>query len=269
MMHDLPLVIFTILSQLILGGFVTLWWIDRKKAGITRKTGLLISISFLILGGISLLVSMLHLGQPFFAYRAILNFGVSWLSREVTFYGAFVGLILLYTWFWYKEDRAKRSMIGWISSIIGVIAIFSSAKIYMIPAIPAWDGVSTLFAFFLTSILLGPLFVAAILAIRGEVNVNISGLSVLTLAVTAVVMAGYFSSLLAGLPEAVETARLTFNHIFFWIRLVTFAAAFTLLFLSYKNSKWQNVKIYSAAFAVLLVSEFLGRLLFYETAIHL
>ena len=53
-MHDLPLVIFTILSQLILGGFVTLWWIDRKKAGISRKTGLLISISFLILGGLSL-----------------------------------------------------------------------------------------------------------------------------------------------------------------------------------------------------------------------
>ena len=61
-------------------------------------------------------------------------------------------------------------MIGWITSIIGVIAIFSSAKIYMIPAIPAWDGVSTLFAFFLTSFLLGPLFVAAILAIRGEVS---------------------------------------------------------------------------------------------------
>ena len=50
-MHDLPLVIFTILSQLILGGFVTLWWLDRKKGGISQKTGLLISISFLILGG--------------------------------------------------------------------------------------------------------------------------------------------------------------------------------------------------------------------------
>jgi anaerobic dimethyl sulfoxide reductase subunit C len=268
-MHDLPLVIFTILSQLILGGFVTLWWMDRKKAGISRKTGLLISISFLILGGISLLVSMLHLGQPFFAYRAILNLGVSWLSREVTFYGAFVGLIVLYTWFWYKEDRTKRSTIGWITSIIGAIAIFSSAKIYMIQAIPAWDGISTLFAFFLTSILLGPLFVSAILAIRGELNVNISGLSILTLVVTAVVMVGYFSSLLSGLPEAVETARLTFKHVFFWIRIVTFAAAFTLLFLSYKNSNWRNVKIYSAAFAILLVSEFLGRVLFYETAIHL
>ncbi|WP_338453077.1 DmsC/YnfH family molybdoenzyme membrane anchor subunit [Niallia oryzisoli] len=268
-MHDLPLVIFTILSQLILGGFVTLWWLDRKYGGISQKTGLLISISFLILGGISLLVSMLHLGQPFHAYRAILNFGVSWLSREVTFYGAFIGLILFYTWFWYKDDGSKRGLIGWITAIIGVIAIFSSAKIYMIPSIPAWNGVNTLFAFFLTSLLLGPLYVAAILAIRNELGVNISGISISALIVTAVVMVVYFSSLFAGLPEAVETAKLTFKHILFWIRIVTFVTAFLLLGLSYRTSKWRSVKIYSAAFSVLLVSEFLGRFLFYETAIHL
>jgi anaerobic dimethyl sulfoxide reductase subunit C len=268
-MHDLPLVIFTILSQLILGGFVTLWWIDRKRADISQKTGLLILISLLILGGLSLVVSMLHLGQPFFAYRAILNIGVSWLSREVAFYGTFIGLILVYTWFWYKEDRTKRSIIGCITSIIGVIAIFSSAKIYMIPAIPAWDGVSTIFAFFLTSLLLGPLYVASFLAIRGELIVNITGLSILTLVITAVVMVGYFSSLLTGLPEAVQSAALTFKHVFFWIRIILFMAASALLFLSYKNSKWRNVKIYSAAFAVLFISEFLGRVLFYETAIHL
>ena len=268
-MHDLPLVIFTILSQLILGGFVTLWWLDRKKGGISQKTGLLISISFLILGGISLLVSMLHLGQPFHAYRAMFNFGVSWLSREVTFYGAFVGLILLYTWFWYKEDRGKRNIVGWVATIIGVIAVYSSAKIYMIPAFPAWDGMSTLFTFFLTSLLLGPLYVAAIFAIKRELSVNISRFSISAIIVTAIVMIVYFSSLLAGLPEAVETAKLTFKHVLFWIRIVMFVAAFGLLVLSYKNSKWRNVKMYSVAFALLLVSEFLGRLLFYETAIHL
>ena len=268
-MHDLPLVIFTILSQLILGGFVTLWWLDRKKGGISQKTGLLISISFLILGGISLLVSMLHLGQPFHAYRAMFNFGVSWLSREVTFYGAFVGLILLYTWFWYKEDRGKRNIVGWVATIIGVIAVYSSAKIYMIPAYPAWDGVSTLFAFFLTSLLLGPLYVAAILAIKKELSVNMSRFSIAALVLTAILSVVYFSSLLAGLPEAVETAKLTFKHVFFWIRIVMVAVAFGLLVLAYKNCKWRNVKVYSIAFAVLFVGEFLGRFLFYETAIHL
>ncbi|WP_338469663.1 DmsC/YnfH family molybdoenzyme membrane anchor subunit [Niallia sp. XMNu-256] len=268
-MHDLPLVIFTILSQLILGGFVTLWWLDRKNDNISRKSGLLITISLLVIGGISLLVSMLHLGQPLYAPRAILNFKVSWLSREIVFYGAFVGLILLYTWFWFKENRAKRTMIGWVASIIGVIAIFSSAKIYMIPSYPAWNGVNTLFTFFLTSLLLGPIFVAAFLTLKGELDVNISVLSICALVFTAVVAVGYFSALLAGLPEAVETARLTFQHGFFWARIVTFTIAFGLLILSYKNSNMRNVKVFSAAFIVLFVSELLGRYLFYETAIHL
>ncbi|RHW43548.1 hypothetical protein D1B31_02535 [Neobacillus notoginsengisoli] len=268
-MHDLPLVIFTILSQLLLGGFVALWWIDRKKGGISKKTGLLISISFLVLGGISLLVSMLHLGQPLHAYRAILNFGVSWLSREIVFYGAFLGLIALSTWFWYKDDAPKRRAIGWMASFIGVVAIFSSAKIYMIPAIPAWDSVNTLFAFFLTSLLLGPLYVAACLAIKRDSAVNISGIIIPVLFVSAIVAVGYFSSLNAGLPEAVEAAKLTFGHVFFWARIATFLAASGLLLLSYVNSKWRSVQIYSAAFAILLASESLGRFLFYETAIHL
>ncbi|WP_428908035.1 dimethyl sulfoxide reductase anchor subunit family protein [Niallia sp. Krafla_26] len=268
-MHDFPLVVFTILSQLILGGFVTLWWLDRKKGRISKNSGLLISISLLAIAGISLLVSMLHLGQPLHAPRAILNFKVSWLSREIVFYGAFVGLILVYTWFWFKEDRAKRNMTGWLASIIGVIAIFSSAKIYMIPSFPAWDGVNTMFTFFLTSLLLGPLFVAAFLTVKGELDVNISVLSICGLVLTAVVAIGYFSSLLAGLPEAVETARLTFQHGFFWARIVTFLLALGLLIVTYKYSKLRNVKVFSAAFTILLVSEFLGRYLFYETAVHL
>ncbi|RDU38209.1 hypothetical protein DRW41_01165 [Neobacillus piezotolerans] len=268
-MHDLPLVIFTVISQLLLGGFVAFWWLERTKGGISKHTGLLILLSLLVLGGISLLVSMLHLGQPLHAYRAILNFGVSWLSREIVFYGAFLGFILLYTWFWYKEDAAKRDIIGWIGSVIGVIAIFSSAKIYMIPAIPAWDSANTLFAFFLTALLLGPLYVAACLAIRREKAVNISRLSIPALVAAAIVGVVYFSTLLAGLPEAVETAKLTFMHAFFWVRVVTFIAASALMVLSYKISKFRNVKIYSAAFAVLLASECLGRFLFYETAIHL
>ena len=64
-MHDLPLVIFTVLSQLAIGGFVTLWWFDRKNKTITRSTGLIISCSLVVLGGIAVLVSLFHLGQPF------------------------------------------------------------------------------------------------------------------------------------------------------------------------------------------------------------
>ncbi|ETI68918.1 dimethyl sulfoxide reductase anchor subunit family protein [Neobacillus vireti] len=268
-MHDLPLVIFTILSQLVIGGFVTLWWLDRKKCPISRQSGLMISISLVVLGAISVLISLLHLGHPFEAYRAILNIGVSWLSREVTFYGMFVGLSVLYTWFWLKDEAGKRSLIGGIASAIGVIAIFSSAKIYMIPAIPAWNSVTTLFSFFLTSLILGPLFVGAFLAIRGELSANISGISITALIAAAIVMVVYFSSLQGGLPQAVEAARLTTHQLLFWIRLFTFVIAFAILTFTFKNQYKQNNIIYSLVFVILFVSEFLARFQFYETAIHL
>ena len=138
----------------------------------------------------------------------------------------------------------------------------------MIPAIPAWDGVNTLFSFFLTSLFLGPLFVAALWRFVGNYP--------FIYRVFHFVPYGYshlscclFFFIVAGFPEAVETAKLTFNHFLFWIRIVTFLAAFALLVLAYKNHKLRNIKVYSAAFAVLLVSEFFARFLFYETAIHL
>lgn len=268
-MHDLPLVIFTILSQLVVGGFITLWWLERKKKTISRKSGLIISIAIVIIGGISVLISLLHLGQPLSAYRAILNFAVSWLSREITFYGIFVGLSMVYAWFWFKEDADKRNIIGWISSIIGMIAIFSSAKIYMIPSVPAWNGVSTMFTFFLTSVLLGPLFVGLVLAARKELTMNVSIVSIIGLVAAVIVMFTYFSSLQSGLPEAMETARLTLTHFLFWIRIATFIIAFGILLLSIKNTRFQNATIYTAAFAILFISEFIARLQFYGTAVHL
>ena len=267
-MHDMPLVVFTILSQLAIGGFVTLWWFDRKRT-ITHQTGLMISLSLVVLGGIAVLVSLFHLGHPFAAYRAILNIRVSWLSREVTFYGAFVGLSVLYSWFWYKNSPAKRNLIGGLAAMIGVAAIFSSAKIYMIPAIPAWNGMTTLFAFFLTSIILGPLFVGVLLTLRGELSINITGISIIGMTLAAIVMIIYFSSLQSGLPQAMEAARLTTQHFIFWIRLFTFVIAFAMLSFTLIGKQKQSVKLFTFVFLLLFISEFLARLQFYETAVHL
>lgn len=268
-MHDMPLVIFTILSQLVIGGFVTLWWIDKKTKGISKKTGLTISIVLVLLTGISLLVSMLHLGQPLHAYRAILNVDESWLSREILFYGLFFGVSLLYTWFWLKDDASNRNKVGWGLSVAGVLAIFSSAMIYFIPSIPAWNGLTTIMMFFLTSLILGPLFVGAFLQIRGELQVNITGFSVGSIFAGLLVLAIYVFSLFGGLPEATETVKLMTSQVIFWIRIVTFIGAFILLGMAYRNKGLRTATIYSIAFAVLAVSEFLSRYQFYETAVHL
>lgn len=269
MMHDLPLVIFTVLSQLVVGGFITIWWLDRYSGNISRKSGLIISISIVVIGIVSVLVSLFHLGQPFAAYRAILNIGVSWLSREVTFYGLFVGLSILYYWFWYRDESAKRHKIGWVTSFVGIVAIFSSAKIYMIPAVPAWNSVTTVLIFFITSFILGPLFVGLLLSYRKELTINISGISIVSLIAGVMVMIIYFTKLQAGLPEAVLSSKLIVSNMIFWIRMGTFLTAFVLLSFAHKNHRMRNTTIYSAAFTILLISEFLARLQFYEAAVHL
>lgn len=268
-MHDMPLVIFTLLSQLVIGGFVTLWWIERKTKNVTKKTGLTISIVLVLLTGISLLVSMLHLGQPMHAYRAILNLDESWLSREIAFYGLFFGVSLLYTWFWYKDQASNRNKIGWAVSIAGALAIFSSAMIYFIPAIPAWNGLTTILMFYLTSLILGPLFVAIILQVRGELKVNITGFSMTSIVAGIIVLAIYVFTLFGGLPEAVATAKMMTSQFIFWLRVITFVGALFLLGMAYKKQNMRTASIYSIAFAVLAVSEFLARYQFYEASVHL
>ncbi|MCH6267642.1 dimethyl sulfoxide reductase anchor subunit family protein [Neobacillus citreus] len=267
-MHELPLVIFTVLSQLAVGGIVTLWWMDWKNT-IQWKTGLLISLSLVVIGGVAVLVSMFHLGHPFAAYRAILNIKVSWLSREVTFYGAFVGLSLLYTWFWFKDVSTWRGISGAIAAILGGIAIFSSAKIYMIPVIPAWNGMTTMMMFFLTSILLGPLFVGLFLLIRGELSMKITTFVLFGFIAAAIVMLLYFSGLQGGLPQAGESLRLMTGQFIFWLRLFTFVIAFAILAINSIGKQKQTGITYSVVFLLLLISEFLARFQFYETAVHL
>lgn len=268
-MHDMPLVIFTILSQLIIGGFVTLWWIDRKTKGVSQKTGFILSIVLVALTGVSLLVSMLHLGQPFHAYRAILNIDESWLSREIAFYGLFFFLSLIYTWFWFKEEEEKRRKLGWGLLIAGFLAIFSSAMIYYIPAYPAWNSLTTIFMFFLTAFILGPLFAGTFLKMRRELKIDVTPFALWSVFAGIVVLASYLFSLLGGLPEAVASLELMISQFVFWLRLITFVGAFVLLGIAYRNKRMRTTKMYVIAFVVLIVSEFLARYQFYVTAVHL
>lgn len=268
-MHDMPLVIFTILSQLIIGGFAALWWIDRKTNSVSDKTGFIISVVLILLTGASLLVSMLHLGQPFHAYRAIFNLDESWLSREIGFYGLFFFLSLIYTWFWYKKQKGMRDKFGWAVVASGILAIFSSAMIYFIPAYPAWNSLTTILMFFLTAFILGPLFVGTILQIRGELKIDFIFLSFASVFFGIVFLAVYLFSLLGGLPEAVATAKLMTRQFIFWIRIGAFLGAFILLGMVYKNKRTGSAAIYSIAFILLAISEFIGRYQFYDTAVHL
>jgi len=89
-LKEWPLVAFTILVQAVAGAFVLLFSLVVINAhhffpsGAVRLFPLFSGRAWPpFLMGLSLIISLFHLGQPSAAYLAVRNIGTSWLSREI------------------------------------------------------------------------------------------------------------------------------------------------------------------------------------------
>jgi DMSO reductase iron-sulfur subunit len=153
-----PLVVMTVLTQLAVGAFTTIWLLELLNASAHLGMAALAS---LLVGGLALSASTLHLGRPIHAYRAIRMWRRSWLSREVLLFSAFSGVAGVYAamlWFGLPGSTA----VGALTVVLGIAGVTSSACIYRVPSRPAWNTPYTLLQFNLTAAVLGPLFAAAI-----------------------------------------------------------------------------------------------------------
>jgi formate dehydrogenase iron-sulfur subunit len=162
-----PLVFMLVLTQLSVGAFGTLSALDLLDRGAIRWIAVLGSLA---LAGISLGTASLHLGRPIYAWRALKGLRRSWLSREVLSLSIFAGVAGLYTSSVILGFPA-RIPIGFATVLCGLTGVMCSARIYMVPARPAWCSRYTLAEFFSTALLLGPLFVWA-LEIQAFSNVD-------------------------------------------------------------------------------------------------
>jgi Fe-S-cluster-containing dehydrogenase component/DMSO reductase anchor subunit len=81
-------------------------------------------VPFMIAGIAGLMLSSVHLGKKFRAWRSVLNIRESWLSREILAYGLFLGTafiwILLPEFYW----------VGMLSVFIGIFTCYSMDKVY-------------------------------------------------------------------------------------------------------------------------------------------
>jgi Fe-S-cluster-containing dehydrogenase component len=73
----------------------------------------------------ALLVGAMHLGRKLRAWRAVLNFRHSWLSREIIFYFAFTALTAAGL-FWPSTGQA----LGWAGVLSGFAALFCVDRVY-------------------------------------------------------------------------------------------------------------------------------------------
>ena len=144
-----PLVALTLLTQLSLGTVAATVVLQLAGAA-SRAVMTGAAVGAFAAGAVALGASLLHLGRPGRALKALRNVRTSWLSREVALFSAFSGLSLGYA-------ASLDPLVGVLAVVAGVAGVYASGRLYLVPARPVWNSWRTPVAFFATALATGPL----------------------------------------------------------------------------------------------------------------
>lgn len=166
-----PLVGMLVLTQLSIGAFCVDVLINLlQKSPLISEMQPFHSVVALCLGLLALSVSVLHIGRPQYAYRALLGLRTSWLSREILGFNIFAGLATVYAaLFWlgpiesfigmdlplFLKSTGLREGIGIGVAVSGILGIICSIMIYDDCKKELWRGSITGLKFFGTALCLG------------------------------------------------------------------------------------------------------------------
>jgi formate dehydrogenase iron-sulfur subunit len=158
-----PLVVMLVLTQLSVGAFVVGLLMDNFiEVRLVAALRPLLAANALGFGLLALSASVLHLGRPRYAFRAILGLSHSWLSREIVAFGAFAGLATAYAGALYLTSSTSEEFIarwirwlGWSVAGSGVSAVFCSVMIYVFTQRECWSLTRVVVRFVFTAALLG------------------------------------------------------------------------------------------------------------------
>jgi len=260
--RDWSLVIFTILTQAAVGAFVVLQFLDRPASRRGRAAVLAVL-------SVGLFAALFHLATPLEAFRAVVNFGSSWLSREIVFGSLFAGLLTALVAL--DGSGRARTPLAWLSAVAAVAFLYCQIQIYMMPAQPSWNSFATPAAFSATALRLGILGVAGGLVLREpSADRLIRGLSyaaIFVLVLELLIVPLHLTSLLGDGSRAatVSANRLIGDYgTVLGLRLVLLCAGALSLgaVLLTKNSRTMRTMTL-ASLGVVFLSELCGRFLFY------
>lgn len=138
-LEEWPLAAFTLAIQVACGIAIatTIASVSRLPVQTAPLRALGISVFPIVCAG--LLLSLMHLGRPLSAWRAVSNLH-SRLSLEVLLTVAFALSAFAYSFTWWTGVTALRVYSGMAASVIGVSAVLASAAIYKVAARPAWNS---------------------------------------------------------------------------------------------------------------------------------
>ncbi len=160
-----PLVVMLVLTQMSVGAYlidhgIANWLAWSAESRISHSPMVHHAAAF-ILGAIGICASVFHLGRPWLAYRAVMGWRTSWLSREVIAFGLFAGLAFVYatiqwlTIFDMTVSNEFRRALGGLVAASGLAGVACSTMIYASTRRPFWNAGYTAVKFFLTCAVLG------------------------------------------------------------------------------------------------------------------
>ena len=148
---EMPLVFMTVLTQVSVGGFLALFLTQVLTLfGLNlASTHLWLAIFVFLPVAIGLPLSALHLGRPILAITAMKNIKTSYLSREALALGIYaLGLSLVVTGYFFGLGGFLMAFIQAFVLVVGVYSIYAQSMIYRVKARPSWDRKSTTHRFF-------------------------------------------------------------------------------------------------------------------------
>ena len=147
--EHLPLVVLLVLSQLSVG-VIGATALAAAIWQLPTTTGAIVGAA---MAAAAALASVAHLGQPLKAWRVVLGWSHSWLSREALLLGGYVGIATLATGASVAGVAGSTALLG-ASTGFGLIAVASSAMIYIVTGRRYWQTAETA-SRFATTIALG------------------------------------------------------------------------------------------------------------------
>jgi len=167
-----PLVIFTLISQAVIGAFLLMFIGDLLGIEIMQQvvsSSAYLPMLFVMLGleAVALFLSTMHLGKPHRFYRAFNNLKYSPVSREVAGIAVFFNSLAAHFFaslFDMNIAQQAATFFAYVAAISGPIAIYFMHKIYRIEARPYWNHWQVLTAFFGNMLTLGSLLTGLIFA---------------------------------------------------------------------------------------------------------
>ncbi len=303
-LREWALILFTILAQMSVGSFVVLgimhFFVQRnagaQEADRMTDRALMAIGPVLVLG---LTASIFHLGSPLNAPRAVSNLATSWLSREIMFGVLFAALGFLFAILQWRKigSITHRTVLGWVTALVGLALVFSMARVYMLETQPAWNTISTPVLFFVTTFLLGSLAIGTALVANfmylknkepgcAETQCNLLGGTMRWIAIASIVLLGIElitiplqtgSLTSSAVPQAVASVAMYMNQfgVLFALRLIlVFLGAGVFALFVYRNALTTGREqvigyLVFGAFALVLVAELIGRYLFYATQVKI